>query len=42
MPKDVNEEREQVADSLVAGVSEYNEFRLGSVRYEKEMQTKKQ
>ena len=24
------------------GVSEYNEFRLGSVRFEKEMQTKKQ
>ena len=35
-------DQDQVADSLVMGVSEYNEFRLGSVRFEKEMQTKKQ
>lgn len=37
MIRDLNEGREAVADSLVTGVSEYNEFRLGSVRYEKEM-----
>ena len=36
------DDREQVADSLVMGVSEYHEFRLGSVRFEKEMITKKQ
>lgn len=35
------DDREQIADSLVLGVSEYNEFRLGSVRFEKEMITKK-
>lgn len=36
------DEREQIADSLVMGVSDYQEFRLGSIRFEKEMQTKKQ
>mmetsp|Transcript_21854 Transcript_21854/g.21022 ORF Transcript_21854/g.21022 Transcript_21854/m.21022 type:complete len:120 (+) Transcript_21854:5328-5687(+) len=34
-------DQEHAAESLVSGVSEYNEFRLGSVRFEKEMQSKK-
>jgi len=37
-PKD---DTEFVVDSLVEGVGEYNEFRLGSVRFEKEMLTRK-
>jgi hypothetical protein len=36
------DDRDQIADSIISGVSDYQEVRYGSVRFEKEQQNKKQ
>ena len=35
------EHNKQVGETLIKGLEEYNEYRLGSVRYEKELKSRK-